>query len=170
MPTDIGRCLLRSSAPTGTQSWRSWRELAVEIQQCPLRSGAGEEARRRGGEEKRREEKRREEKRREGKGREGKGREEKRREEKTGEERRREEKRGEERRGEGAESYVKIGELCQNLTTLTWQVGYQEVLQNKTVDQMHFSMRTGFQSDPMRISALMPFDSFKISSRAYCMF
>ena len=44
MPTDIGRLLLRSH-------WD--RELAVEVQQCPLRSGAGEEARtrRRGGEE-----------------------------------------------------------------------------------------------------------------------
>ena len=37
VPTDIGRWLLRSH-------WD--RELAVEIQQCPLRSGAGEEARR----------------------------------------------------------------------------------------------------------------------------
>ena len=45
MPTDIGRWLLRSS---GTH-WD--RELAVEVQQCPVRSGAGEEARRRGGEE-----------------------------------------------------------------------------------------------------------------------
>ena len=59
--------------------------VAVEIQQCPLRSQ--ELARRGGAEEKRREEKRKGEKRRE--------------------ERRREEKRGEERRGEGAESYVK---------------------------------------------------------------
>ena len=44
MPTDIGRWLLRSSGA----HWD--RALAVEVQQCPLRSGAGEEARRRGGE------------------------------------------------------------------------------------------------------------------------
>ena len=43
VPTDIGRWLLRSSA-----HWDP--ELAVEVQQCPQRSGAGEEARRRGGE------------------------------------------------------------------------------------------------------------------------
>ena len=42
-PADIGRWLLRS---TGAH-WDG--ELAVEVQQCPLRSGAGEEARRRGG-------------------------------------------------------------------------------------------------------------------------
>ena len=41
VPTDIGRWLLRSSGA----HWD--RELAVEVQQCPLRSGAGEEARRR---------------------------------------------------------------------------------------------------------------------------
>ena len=44
------------AAPTGIGSWQ---ELAVEVQQCPLRSGAGEEARR-GGAEKEGEEKRRE--------------------------------------------------------------------------------------------------------------
>ena len=62
MPTDIGRCLLRSSGAR----WDRELALAVEIQQCPLRSGALEEARRRGGEEKRREEKRGEERRGEG--------------------------------------------------------------------------------------------------------
>ena len=44
MPTDMGRWLLRSSGA----HWD--REQAVEVQQCPLRSGAGEEAGRRGGE------------------------------------------------------------------------------------------------------------------------
>ena len=42
------RWLLRSSGDSGAY-WD--RELAVEVQQCPLRSRAGEEARRRGGEE-----------------------------------------------------------------------------------------------------------------------
>ena len=37
--------------PTGLSRAHWARQLAVEVQQCPLRSGAGEEARRRGGEE-----------------------------------------------------------------------------------------------------------------------
>ena len=48
--TDIGRWLLRSSGA----HWD--RELAVEVQQCPLRSGAGEEARSGGGGEEEEEE------------------------------------------------------------------------------------------------------------------
>ena len=46
-PVEVQQCeMVGPAVPTEIGSWR---ELAVEVQQCPLRSGAGEEARRRGG-------------------------------------------------------------------------------------------------------------------------
>ena len=60
---EVQRCPLDSRGPRLRSSSAHWypemivegrahwdRELAVEVQQCPLRSGAGEEARKRGGE------------------------------------------------------------------------------------------------------------------------
>ena len=52
-PVEVQQCALISGdgcgGPAALAGIGSWRELAVEVQQCPLRSGAGEEARSGGG-------------------------------------------------------------------------------------------------------------------------
>ena len=51
MRTGLGRSPVEvQRRPLGSGAGGSWRELAVEVLQCPLRSVAGEEARSGGGE------------------------------------------------------------------------------------------------------------------------